>query len=109
MLAAHGRGGLDRPSAAKDREPGKAALQIRRQKIVAPLDGGSQGLVALRSVTAAAAQQLGENNLRSVICKDLADLHVKLTEGAAAAVVTEEAFLHHSTSELEDWVRERSS
>ena len=41
----------------------------------------------------AAAHHLAESNLTCVICVDLADLNAKLREGAAAALVTEEAFL----------------
>jgi signal transduction histidine kinase/CheY-like chemotaxis protein len=52
----------------------------------------------------AAAHRLAESNLTSVICTDLADLNTKLREGAAAALVTEEAFLQGSTHALEKWV-----
>jgi signal transduction histidine kinase/CheY-like chemotaxis protein len=52
----------------------------------------------------AAAHHLAESNLTCVTCADLADLNTKLREGAAAAVVTEEAFLEGSTQALEKWV-----
>jgi signal transduction histidine kinase/CheY-like chemotaxis protein len=52
----------------------------------------------------AAAQQLAEGRLDCVICSDLADLERKLREGAAVALVTEEAFLRGSTQSIEKWV-----
>ena len=52
----------------------------------------------------AAAQNLAESNLPCVICLDLDDLNGKLREGAAAALVTEEAFLQGSVQALEKWV-----
>jgi signal transduction histidine kinase len=52
----------------------------------------------------AAAHHLAESNLTCVICADLADLNTKLREGAAAALVTEEAFLDGGTQALEEWV-----
>ena len=52
----------------------------------------------------AAAQNLAESNLPCVICLDLDDLNAKLREGAAAALVTEEAFLQGSIQALEKWV-----
>ena len=52
----------------------------------------------------AAAHHLAESNLTCVICADLDDLNAKLREGAAAALVTEEAFLEGSTQALEKWV-----
>ena len=52
----------------------------------------------------AAAHHLAESNLTCVICVDLDDLNAKLREGAAAALVTEEAFLQGSTQALEKWV-----
>jgi signal transduction histidine kinase len=52
----------------------------------------------------AAAHHLAESNLTCVICADLADLDTKLREGAAVALVTEEAFLQGSTQALEKWV-----
>src|SRR4029079_16690200 len=52
----------------------------------------------------AAAHHLAESKLSCVICADLADLNIKLREGAAAALVTEEAFLENSTQALEKWV-----
>ena len=39
-----------------------------------------------------------------MICSDLDDLNAKLREGAAVALVTEEAFLRGSTQALEKWV-----
>src|SRR6478672_10950479 len=52
----------------------------------------------------AAAHHLAESNLTCVICADLADLSSKLHDGAASALVTEEAFLEGSTQALEKWV-----
>jgi signal transduction histidine kinase/CheY-like chemotaxis protein len=52
----------------------------------------------------AAAHHLAESNLTCVICIDLDDLNTKLREGAAVAVVAEEAFLQGSTQVLEKWV-----
>jgi signal transduction histidine kinase/CheY-like chemotaxis protein len=53
---------------------------------------------------AAAAHHLAESKLTCVICADLADLIDKLRAGAAAALVTEEAFLEGSAQTLEKWV-----
>jgi signal transduction histidine kinase/CheY-like chemotaxis protein len=52
----------------------------------------------------AAAHQLAESNLTCLICSDLDDLNAKLREGAAVALVTEEAFLRGSLQALEKWV-----
>ena len=52
----------------------------------------------------AAAQHLAENKIDSVVCDDIEDLLVKLSEGAAVAVVTEESFLHGGTQALGRWV-----
>jgi signal transduction histidine kinase/CheY-like chemotaxis protein len=52
----------------------------------------------------AAAQHLTENRIDNVVCDDISDLLVKLGEGAAIAVVTEEAFLRGGTKTLEKWV-----
>ncbi len=52
----------------------------------------------------AAAQSLAESKLTCVICTDVAELDTKLREGAAAALVTEEAFLAGGTQALENWV-----
>jgi signal transduction histidine kinase/CheY-like chemotaxis protein len=52
----------------------------------------------------AAAHNLSESKLTCVICSDLDDLNAKLREGAAAALVTEEAFLAGGTRALEKWV-----
>jgi signal transduction histidine kinase/CheY-like chemotaxis protein len=52
----------------------------------------------------AAAQHLAESKLESVVCDDVEDLLVKLGEGAALALVTEEAFLRGGTRALERWV-----
>ena len=52
----------------------------------------------------AAAHHLAESKLACVICADLDDFNTKLSEGAAAALVTEEAFLRGSTQALEEWV-----
>jgi signal transduction histidine kinase len=52
----------------------------------------------------AAAQHLAENRIDSVVCDDIDDLLVKLSDGAAVALVTEEAFLRGGTQALETWV-----
>jgi signal transduction histidine kinase len=52
----------------------------------------------------AAAQHLAENRIDNVVCDDIGDLLVKLGEGAAVALVTEEAFLRGGTQALEKWV-----
>ena len=52
----------------------------------------------------AAAQHLAESNLESVVCGDVEDLLTKLDEGAAIALVTEEAFLLGGPQALEKWV-----
>src|SRR4029079_16523612 len=49
-------------------------------------------------------QHLIDSNLQAVICTDVNDLHTKLREGAALALVTEEAFLRSGTQTLERWV-----
>jgi signal transduction histidine kinase len=55
----------------------------------------------------AAAQHLAESKLDSVVCDDVEDLLVKLGEGAAIALVTEEALLRSGTQALEKWVTEQ--
>jgi len=52
----------------------------------------------------AAAQHLAEGKISCAICVDIEDLHAKLQEGAAAALVTEEAFLQGGTQSMEKWV-----
>ncbi len=52
----------------------------------------------------AAAQHLAESSLDSVVCDGIQDLLSKLNEGAALALVTEEAFLRAGTQALERWV-----
>src|SRR4051794_2059209 len=52
----------------------------------------------------AAAQHLVESKLTCAICANVEDLHAKLQEGAAAALITEEAFLHDGTQSIEKWV-----
>jgi len=52
----------------------------------------------------AAAQHLAERKLKSVVCDSVEDLLIKLGEGAALALVTEEAFLGGGTDALEEWV-----
>jgi signal transduction histidine kinase len=52
----------------------------------------------------AAAQHLAESKLDSVVCDDVDDLLFKLGEGAAIALVTEEAFLRGGTHDLEKWI-----
>jgi signal transduction histidine kinase len=53
----------------------------------------------------AAAQHLAESKVDSVVCDDVDDLLAKLQEGAASALVTEEAFLQGGTQKLEQWVK----
>jgi signal transduction histidine kinase len=55
----------------------------------------------------AAAQQLAENGLTCVVCTDIPDLHERLKEGAAAALVTEEALLGDGVEELGAWVADQ--
>ena len=57
-LAGDGLDGLDRAAAAEDRQPAEQALLGRIQKGVAPVDRVAQGLVAVRPVTRAAAEQV---------------------------------------------------
>jgi DNA-binding NtrC family response regulator len=52
----------------------------------------------------AAGQQLRDSKLHGVVCQDLDHLLAKLREGAAVALVTEEAFLPGGTQALERWV-----
>jgi signal transduction histidine kinase/CheY-like chemotaxis protein len=52
----------------------------------------------------AAMQHLAEINIYCVVCADLDDLHQKLQEGGAVALITEEAFYHRGTLPLEQWV-----
>ena len=52
----------------------------------------------------AAAQHLAENDVASVICVDIDDLHQKLQEGGAVALLTEEALYRRGTAQLEQWV-----
>jgi len=52
----------------------------------------------------AAARNLAIENMDCVICADVGDLLLKLDEGGAAALVTEEAFLSGGTRSLEQWV-----
>lgn len=68
--------------------------QKERVLILAPIGRDAQ----------AAAHHMAEGELHAVICADLTDLRSKLCEGAALAVVTEEAFLRGSTKPIEDWV-----
>jgi signal transduction histidine kinase/CheY-like chemotaxis protein len=55
----------------------------------------------------AAAQQLAENRLTCVVCTGIPDLHERLKEGAAAALVTEEALLGDGVGELGAWVADQ--
>lgn len=52
----------------------------------------------------AAARNLTELRIESVICPGIADLLLRLDEGGAAALVTEEAFLSGGTESVERWV-----
>ena len=49
----------------------------------------------------AASRNLADVQVESVICADVADLVLKLGEGAAAALVTEESFFHGGILPLE--------
>jgi signal transduction histidine kinase len=72
-----------------------APLEVKERVLVlAPIGRDAQ----------AASQHLTESALRAVICRDLSDLHAKLFEGAALALVTEEAFLRDSTDVIEKWI-----
>jgi signal transduction histidine kinase/CheY-like chemotaxis protein len=66
----------------------------RRVLVLAPIGRDAQ----------AASQHLAENKLDSVVCDHIDDLLIKLAEGAALALVTEEAFLRGRTQALEKWV-----
>jgi signal transduction histidine kinase/CheY-like chemotaxis protein len=52
----------------------------------------------------AASHHLAESKLDSTVCHDIDDLLIKLGEGAAIALVTEEAFFRGRTQALERWV-----
>jgi signal transduction histidine kinase/CheY-like chemotaxis protein len=52
----------------------------------------------------AASQHLTESKLVGVVCDSVDDLLIKLSEGAAIALVTEEALLRGGTQGLEQWV-----
>jgi signal transduction histidine kinase/CheY-like chemotaxis protein len=73
----------------------------------APPDNAEERVLVLAPIgrdAQAAAQHLAESRLKSVVCDNLEDLLVKLGEGAALALVTEEAFLSRATDALEEWV-----
>ena len=50
-------GGLERPAAAKDGQPGEQALLVVGQQLVAPLDRGAQRPLALGGVAGAAGEE----------------------------------------------------
>ena len=52
----------------------------------------------------AAAQLLEAAGITCVTCRDLEDLCRKLTEGAGAALIAEEAFIRESCNRLNNWV-----
>jgi len=52
----------------------------------------------------AASHHLAESKFDSIVCHDIDDLLIKLGEGAAIALVTEEAFFRGRTQALERWV-----
>jgi hypothetical protein len=52
----------------------------------------------------AAVRLLGESKISAVICRDVNDLCAKVDEGAAVALLTEEAFLREPIVPLEKWV-----
>jgi signal transduction histidine kinase/CheY-like chemotaxis protein len=88
MLAIH-----NRSCRIRVMPPGPENFQ-ERVLVLAPIGRDAQ----------AAAQHLAECKLTSVVCDNLEDLLVKLGEGAALALVTEEAFLSRGTDALEEWV-----
>jgi signal transduction histidine kinase len=51
-----------------------------------------------------AARHLAQSKLHCVVCSDIDDLLLKLKEGGAVALVTEEAFSQRGTLPLERWV-----
>ncbi|MCC6777350.1 MAG: response regulator [Hyphomicrobiales bacterium] len=71
-----------------------AARIAERILILAPIGRDAQ----------AAAQHLMQSGLVCVVCDEIDDLLVKLKEGGAAALVTEEAFSRHGTAPVEQWV-----
>jgi signal transduction histidine kinase/CheY-like chemotaxis protein len=73
---------------------GKTEQLERRVLVLAPIGRDAQ----------AAAQHLAASKLDSVVCEDIDGLLTKLSEGAALALVTEEAFLRGGTQALEKWV-----
>jgi signal transduction histidine kinase len=52
----------------------------------------------------AAARQLAESSLACAVCVSIGDLKEKLKEGAAVALMTEEAFVGEAVEELNAWV-----
>jgi signal transduction histidine kinase/CheY-like chemotaxis protein len=52
----------------------------------------------------AASRLLANSHMYAVICKDVTDLCAKIDEGAAAALITEEAFLRDPIHPLKTWV-----
>jgi signal transduction histidine kinase len=77
--------------------PGNPDQLERRVLVLAPIGRDAQ----------AAAQHLAAGKLDSVVCDGVEDLLAKLREGAAIALVTEEAFLRGGTQALEKWVAEQ--
>jgi len=69
----------------------------RRVLVLAPIGRDAQ----------AAALHLAESKIESVVCDDIADLLVELSEGAALALVTEEAFLRGGMRPLDEWVADQ--
>ena len=55
----------------------------------------------------AAAAQLGASGFECAICSGVDDLHKKLDEGAAVALVTEEAFVRDNSNKLAHWVQQQ--
>ena len=77
--------------------PGNPEQLERRVLVLAPIGRDAQ----------AAAQHLAAGKLDSVVCDGVEGLLAKLREGAAIALVTEEAFLRGGTQALEKWVAEQ--
>ena len=51
-----------------------------------------------------AATILREADIRALVCGDLADLCMRITEGSAAAIVVEEALQNVDLSQLSEWI-----
>ncbi len=74
--------------------PGRSEDLKQRILVLAPIGRDAR----------AAAKHLAHADLRCSICSDLDDLKQRLEEGAAVALVTEEALYNRDTAPLEHWV-----